>query len=109
MDVPAGVTQEESQTGFPIHLPSAVLALIFLARRILPFLSLVDVGHFILFFIFYFIVRKNPSYRDSNSRPNVSEGFEVTLTIWATGNSHSLALLSHNSVTLYVILGLGSD
>ena len=42
VDVPAGVTQEESRTGFPIHLPSAVLALIFLARRIQPFISLVD-------------------------------------------------------------------
>ena len=31
MDVPAGVTQEEGNTGFSIHL-SAVLALIFLAR-----------------------------------------------------------------------------
>ena len=41
VDVPAGVTQEESQTGF-LHLPSAVLALIFLARWIQPFLSLVD-------------------------------------------------------------------
>ena len=42
MDVPAGVTQEESHTGFLIHLLSAVRALIFLARRIRPFLSLVD-------------------------------------------------------------------
>ena len=42
MDVPAGVTQEEGNTGFYIHLLSAVLALIFLARRIQPFLSLVD-------------------------------------------------------------------
>ena len=42
LDVPAGVTQEEGHTGFLIHLPSAVLALIFLARRIQPFLSLVD-------------------------------------------------------------------
>ena len=41
MDVPAGVTQEEGNTGFSIPL-SAVLALIFLARRIQPFLSLVD-------------------------------------------------------------------
>ena len=32
----------------------------------------------IFIFIFYFLVRKNPIYRDSNSRPNVSEGFEVT-------------------------------
>ena len=42
LDVPAGVTQEEGHTGFLIHLPSAVRALIFVARRIQPFLSLVD-------------------------------------------------------------------
>ena len=42
LDVPAGVTQEEGHTGFFIHLLSAVHALIFLARRIQPFLSLVD-------------------------------------------------------------------
>ena len=42
MDVPAGVAQEEGNTGFfLIRLPSAVLALTFLARRIQPFLSLV--------------------------------------------------------------------
>ena len=41
MDVPAGVTQEVN-TGFSIHLLSAVLALTFLARRIQPLLSLVD-------------------------------------------------------------------
>ena len=42
MDVPARVTQEEGHTRFLIHLPSAVRALIFVARRIQPFLSLVD-------------------------------------------------------------------
>ena len=42
LDVPAGVTQEEGHTEFFIHLPSAVRALIFLARRIQAFLSLVD-------------------------------------------------------------------
>ena len=42
LDVPAGVTQEEGHTGVLIHLPSAVRALIFVARRIQPFLSLVD-------------------------------------------------------------------
>ena len=42
LDVPAGVTQQEGHTGFLIHLPSAVRALIFIARRIQPFLSLVD-------------------------------------------------------------------
>ena len=39
--VPAGVTQEEGHTGF-VHLPSAALVLIFIVRRIWPFLSLVD-------------------------------------------------------------------
>ena len=42
LDVPAGVTQEEGHAGFLIHLPSAVHAFIFLARRFQPFLSLVD-------------------------------------------------------------------
>ena len=42
LDVPAGVTQEEGHTGFFIHILSAVRALIFLARRIQPLLSLVD-------------------------------------------------------------------
>ena len=42
LDVPAGVTQEEGHTGFLIHLLSAVRALIFLARMIQTFLSLVD-------------------------------------------------------------------
>ena len=41
VDVPAAVTQEEGHTRF-LHLPSAVLALIFIARRIQPSLSLVD-------------------------------------------------------------------
>ena len=36
LDVPAGVTQEEGHTGFP-HIRSAVLALVFLARRIQAF------------------------------------------------------------------------
>ena len=42
VDAPAGVPQEEGHTGFLIHLPPAVLAFIFLARRIQPSLSLVD-------------------------------------------------------------------
>ena len=78
VDVPAGVTQEKGHTGFFIHLPPAELALIFLARRIQPFLSLVDlevyrilctnesiVLHFVFInSIFYFFVRKNPSSCD---------------------------------------------
>ena len=42
LDVPAGVAQEEGHTGFLIHLLSEVRVLVFLARRIQPFLSLVD-------------------------------------------------------------------
>ena len=42
VNVPAGVTQEEGHTVGFLHLPSAVPALIFPARRIQPFLSLVD-------------------------------------------------------------------
>ena len=41
VDEPAGVTQEEGRTGF-LNLPSAVHALVFLATKIQPFLSLVD-------------------------------------------------------------------
>ena len=40
VDAPAGVTQE-GHTGF-LHLLSAMVAFIFLTRRIQPFLSLVD-------------------------------------------------------------------
>ena len=41
VDAPAGVTQEEGHSGF-LRLPSAVLALISIARRIQPPLSLVN-------------------------------------------------------------------
>ena len=41
VDVLAGVTQEEGRIGF-LHLSFAVLALLFLARRIQSFLSVVD-------------------------------------------------------------------
>ena len=83
MDVPAGVTQEEGHTGFLIHLLPAVHALIFLARRIQPFLSLVDrevelcvltilivlhpLGIFILVFLFF--SEKNPVCRDRTHVP----------------------------------------
>ena len=42
LEVPAGVTQEEGHTRFFTHLPSAVRALIFFARRIQSLFSLVD-------------------------------------------------------------------
>ena len=41
VDAPAGVTQDEGHTGF-IYLPSAMPALILIAKRIQPSLSLVD-------------------------------------------------------------------
>ena len=43
VDAPAGVTREGGHTGF-LHLPSAVLAMIFIARSIQPSFSLVDRG-----------------------------------------------------------------
>ena len=49
-DLSARVAQEEGHTGCLIHLPSAVLAIIFLARRIQPFLSLVD--RKVVFFVY---------------------------------------------------------
>ena len=92
LDVPAGVTQDEGHKEFFIHLPSAVRALTSLARRIQPFLSLVDrevefwcttdliILHSLGIFSFSFLVfsEKNPVYRGSISRPNVSDGYEVT-------------------------------
>ena len=89
LDVPAGVTQEEGHTGFFIHLLSTVRALIFLARRIQPFLSLVDceVEFCVLTiqsfstrwaFLFCFLVffsEKNPVCRD---RTHVSTCQRVT-------------------------------
>ena len=41
VDAPAGIMQMEGYTGFP-HLPSAVITLIFMERRIQSSLSLVD-------------------------------------------------------------------
>ena len=74
VDVPAGGTQDEGHTGFLTRLPSAVRALIFLARRIQPFLSLVDREvEFCVLTIssfsthlsgIFFFVRKNPSSCD---------------------------------------------
>ena len=48
-------------TGFFIHLPSAVRAFIFLARRIQPFLSLVD--REVEFFVYYLVTIKSFSDR----------------------------------------------
>ena len=42
MHASAGDAREEGHTGLLIHLPFAVLVLIFIARRIQPFLSHAD-------------------------------------------------------------------
>ena len=79
LGVPAGVTQEEEHIGFLTHRPSAVRALIFLVRRIQPFLSLVDrevefceltilsfsTCSALLFPFLLFFSEKNPVYRDA--------------------------------------------
>ena len=86
-----GITQEEGHAGL-LHLPSAVLALIFVARRIQPSLSLVDResnlcllmiqsfstcwSFFLMFLPLFFCKEKSQlfmlrQHRDSNSRPNV--------------------------------------
>ena len=70
MDIPAGVTPEEGHTGF-LHLPSAVPALIFLARLekdSAKSFSLVDrevdLLGIIYLFIRYIFVGENPSSCD---------------------------------------------
>ena len=90
MDAPAGVTQEEGNSGV-FHLPSAGLALMFMASRIQPSLSLVDrksnlysvylrinvlhlMGMTFFFFLFLFSEKKSHFvglHRRSNSRPKV--------------------------------------
>ena len=82
VDVPAGVTQEEGHTGFQC-LPSAVLALFFLARKIQPFLFCFLTNYslsicwafFFSFLSFLFFCEEISEFvslhRDSNSRPNV--------------------------------------
>ena len=79
LDVPAGVTQEEGYTGFLIHLPSAVLALIFLARRIQPFLSLVDreVEFCVLTMIYIYYYLKNTLERGYEDWVTVDTRIEV--------------------------------
>ena len=91
LDLPAGVTQEEGHTGFFIHLPSAVRVLIFLARRIQPFLSLVDreVEFCVLtiswfstrwaLFLFFFS-EKNPAYRDRTHVPTCQKVTRLPLS-----------------------------
>ena len=92
LDVPAGVTQEEGHTGFLIHLRSAVHAFIFLARRIQPFLSLVDleveflctndsiVLYLLGIFYFIFIEEKSllPGFELASQRVRRLRGYQLS-------------------------------
>ena len=120
MDVSAGVTQEEDHTGFLFHLSSAVLALIFLARRFQPFLSLVDrqveflrtndialmiVLHLLYGILFFWRGRKNPSSCDCTGiRTHVptSEGFEVTKCSTGTTGTSLRVCISHYAFKIIV-------
>ena len=88
-------------TGFLIHLLSAVRALIFLARRIQPFLSLVDrevefclrfnrsplVGDFISFLLFF--REKNPVWRDQTRVPTCQKVTRLTLSYRGDWHGHT--------------------
>ena len=81
-----GHTGETSNRIFLIHLPSAVMSLFFRGKdSAIPFprreveLCVLTIKSFSsCWAFFFFVVRKNSCYRDPNSRPNVSEGYEVT-------------------------------
>ena len=93
VDAPAGVTQEEGHTSF-LHLPSAVLALLFIAREgfSCPFPSLTVVsnlcthelissplvGHFFFFLWGKIPVRVTAPRFELMSQRQKVEGFEVT-------------------------------
>ena len=121
LDVPAGVTQEEGHTGFIIHLLSAVRALIFLARSIQPFLSLVDrevefclltiysfstrwAFSFLVFSFLVFLWEKS-RLPGSNSRPNVSEGYEVPLSYRGDRSFRRVyrVEIMHNITYIYIL------
>ena len=117
LDVPAGVTQEEGHTGFLIHLLSAVRALFFLARRIQPFLSLVDrevefcvlpgndlivfhpLGIFSLFFSF--LVRKIPFAGIELTSQRVRRLRGTSDATGATGYETSLLSVVHRQVVAH--------
>ena len=82
-------------TGFLIHLPSAVHAFIFLARRIQPFLSLVDrevelcvltifyrsplVGHFYFYSLFFSEEKSQlPGFELTSQRVRRLRGYQLS-------------------------------
>ena len=106
MDVPAGVTQEEGHTGFLIHLPSAVRALIFVARRIQPFLSLVDrevefcvLTNYHFYFGFFVFSEKNPVCRDRTHVPTCQKVTRCQLSY--RGRPASIDMIIYDSKTQF--------
>ena len=112
MDAPAGVTQEEGHTGFFMHLPSTVPALIFLARRIQPFLSLVDreVECCVLTILSFSIRRKDRigykplSYREVLERTG-SERIETTIRKRQLGFAGALVRQGDSRLSKRVMFG----
>ena len=88
----AGVTQVEGSSHRISHPPSFCGACLNFSRekdsavpfprrpwsRIFCTNGLIVLHPLGIFFFFFFVVSSNPIYRDSNSRRNVSEGYEVT-------------------------------
>ena len=110
-----GHTAGRSHRIFHSNLPSVVHALIFLARRIQPFLSLVDrevhflctndlvvlhsLGICICIYICIFFVRKIPftGIELTCVRPNVLEGYEATSELPGRPANTALSLLFYYS------------
>ena len=95
MDVPAGVTQEEGHTGFLIHLPSAVRALIFVARRIQPFLSLVDREVEFCKVVFFGLVTITLNARNNSKFNSIID--KIVHNMYSSGCSPSSRGVSHSS------------
>ena len=120
LDVPAGVTQEEGgHTGFLIHFLSAVRALIFLARRIQPFLSLVGrevefcddliVLHMLGIFIYLFLSfsEKNPVCRDRTHVPTCQKVTRLLLSYRGDlGKTHMGVSAQHDKYLVSIPLSL---
>ena len=116
LDVPAGVTQEERSHRI-FHPPSFCGACLNFSREkdsAIPFprrpcsrilctnglIVLHPLGIFI--FVFKFFSEKNPVLPGSNSRPNVSEGYEVPLS-YRAHNSSSISIIDDTTSTLRLL------
>ena len=91
LDVPAEVTQEEGHTGFFIHLPSAVRALIFLSLGI-------------FFFFFFTLVRKIPftGIESTSQRFRRLRGY-----LWATGATGVITVYCYKHTWHFIMYSKG--